>query len=93
MSGRARIAGRRSTRLLLGIGLGLVAFGLAAYFALGPQLDGRSPARLDPGIGLDLATLVGKTAPVLRLPDAAGRIHAVPVEGRRTLLVFHMGLF
>jgi len=40
-----------------------------------------------------VTTLVGKPAPLLRLPDAEGRMYAVPERGRPTVLIFHMGLF
>lgn len=38
-------------------------------------------------------TLVGQPAPVLRFPDADGRLYTVPERGRPTVLIFHMGLF
>lgn len=45
-----------------------------------------------PEIGLPVTTLVGREAPVLEFPDAAGRRYRVPERGRPTVLIFHMGL-
>jgi hypothetical protein len=43
-------------------------------------------------IGIPVTTLIGREAPVLEFPDAAGRPYRVPERGRPTVLVFHMGL-
>lgn len=40
-----------------------------------------------------VTTLAGKPAPVLRFPDADGKVDTVPERGRPTVLIFHMGLF
>lgn len=48
---------------------------------------------LDSTVGVDLHSLVGRSAPILTLADAEGRDHMVPARGRPTVLIFHMGFF
>jgi len=54
---------------------------------------GGGRSALDPTVGLDLRTLVGRPAPVLTLRDAEGRDYTVPRRDRATVLIFHMGFF
>lgn len=75
-----------TTRWWIAAGLAVIALvGWLVWNALAPE-----PAAEAEGV---ITTLVGKSGPGLRLPDADGRVHTVPERGRPTVLIFHMGLF
>jgi hypothetical protein len=71
--------------------LAIASIAVVWWIWRGSQEDGNGA--LDPAIGIDLRTLVGRPAPILTLADAEGRHHRVPARGRPTVLIFHMGLF
>lgn len=92
-----RVTASRRKPSWRGVGLGaalVVGVLLVAYlvFRAGSG-DTAGRFALDPAIGMELDTLVGKPAPVLQFPDADGRVHTIPTRTRATILIFHMGFF
>jgi hypothetical protein len=83
----ARIAGRRAwTGWLLALVV-VAAMGVVAWSQLGPQAG-----HDDPNVVANLTSMVGRRAPPFTLADSEGAAHTVaPGDGRRYVLIFHMG--
>lgn len=78
--------GRARTGLWIAAGITVVAVAAwVGWIALAPE-----PAADAEDV---ITTFVGKPAPILRFPDADGRVYTVPERGRPTVLIFHMGFF
>lgn len=87
MWNRAKTRRRRQPTWWWAAGIG--AFLVVSWFGWTALRSESAP--VDPA-GL-VTTLVGNPAPVLRFPDAEGKVYNVPERGRPTVLIFHMGLF
>lgn len=86
MSRHVRRRPRRQTGWWIAVGIaGIAGMVWIAWTVLRPE-----PAATTEGM---VTSLLGQPAPMLQLPDADGRVFAVPERGRATLLIFHMGLF
>jgi hypothetical protein len=84
MARTRRRAPRRSRAIWWWIGGGTIILAGIVWLATHPPAAGE--------VGIPVTTLIGKEAPVLAFPDAAGRLYRVPERGRPTVLIFHMGV-
>lgn len=65
----------------------VAAGGVTAWSQLAPKAE-----RDDPNVVVNLTTMVGKPAPAFTLANSEGEAHTVaPGDGRKYLLIFHMG--
>jgi hypothetical protein len=72
---------------LLLLAVVLAAVGVAAWSQLAPRAE-----RNDPNVVVNLTSMVGKQAPAFTLANFEGEAHTVtPGDGRKYLLIFHMG--
>jgi len=86
MRSRSQPRTRRQTGWWIAAGIAaVVIMAWVGWTVLRPE-----PAATTEGL---VTTLVGKPAPVLRFPDAEGKVYTVPERGRPTVLIFHMGFF
>jgi hypothetical protein len=77
--------GRTGGLLLLAVVL--AAVGVAAWSQLAPRAE-----RNDPNVVVNLTSMMGKEAPAFTLANSEGETHTVtPGDGRKYLLIFHMG--
>lgn len=73
-------------RLLL-VAVVLGAFGITAWSRFGPSGETN-----DPNVVVNLTSMVGMQAPDFTLSDSEGQAYTVtPGDGRKYLLIFHMG--
>ena len=81
-------AGRRGrVGWLLLLAAVVAAGGVTAWSQLAPMAE-----RDDPNVVVNLTTRVGKQAPAFTLSNAEGQPYDIaPGDGRKYLLVFHMG--
>ena len=72
---------------LLLLAVVLAAVGVAAWSQLAPWAE-----RNDPNVVVNLTSMVGRQAPAFTLANSEGEAHTVtPGDGRKYLLIFHMG--
>lgn len=72
---------------LLLLAVVVAAGGVAAWSQLAPKAE-----RDDPNVVVNLTTMVGKQAPAFMLTTSEGQPYDItPGDGRRYLLIFHMG--
>lgn len=83
---RTRKRNGLSGALLLGAVV-LGALGITAWTAFGPQGEAN-----DPNVVVNLTSMVGKQALEFTLTNSEGQAYSItPGDGRKYLLIFHMG--
>ena len=69
-----------------------LVFIIAVVVVLKWGLAGSPRDKDEPGILRNLTTMTGKMAPAFSLNDSEGKTHRIaPGEGRKHVLIFHMG--
>ena len=77
--------GRAGGILLVAVVAG--ALGLTAWSAFGPKGE-----TSDPNVVVNLTSMMGRQAPEFTLADSEGTSYTItPGDGRKFLLIFHMG--